>query len=466
MPQHSASILWSPPHTPGLGTLSANLVVLQIDVRHGLVHLQCLGQGLEAATYQGRRLVRGLYGQNKMTFHWDMWISLIQDLANNPEINSCLQPLHIWQLSSIRDEWWNYSTSKQTKFLSVKKNVKDMTWIHAAAFNGDNRTPGLGTLGTNVVVFPVDVHDGLVDLQCLGQGLEAATDQGWRLDFKRSTDKTLDLKSSDQRTFNLTKTCKSLWLNPCKNTPEINSSLQHLHIWQLSLRWKMNDETTGPPNHPNLSLSQDVENITSWDAAAFSDSAAPIPHTRPWPPRRQSGSISNECSWRTSLSSAPRPRPGNGDRARLASSSRVLLFKSLTFNSDMWISLIQNFASKAEIDSCLQHLHIWQLSLRWKMNDETTAPPNHPNLSLSKDVGDMTSWHAAAFSDSEEPTTHQALAPSSPIWFHLKSIFATDAFIFSASAKAWKRRQSKAGVFIQGSTVQIVITEIRRTHDI
>ena len=128
---------------------------------------------------------------------------------------------------------------RQNFFLS--KNVEDMTWIHAAAFNGDNRTPGLGTLGTNVVVFPVDVHDGLVDLQCLGQGLEAATDQGWRLDFKRPTDKTLDLKSSDQRTFNLTKTCKSLWLNPCKNNPEINSSLQHLHIWQLSLRWKMND---------------------------------------------------------------------------------------------------------------------------------------------------------------------------------------------------------------------------------
>jgi hypothetical protein len=82
-------------HTPGLVTLSANLVVLRSDVRHGLVDLQCLGQGLEAATYQGRRLARGLYGQNKMSFHSDMSISLIQDLANNPEINSCLQPLHI-----------------------------------------------------------------------------------------------------------------------------------------------------------------------------------------------------------------------------------------------------------------------------------------------------------------------------------------------------------------------------------
>ena len=75
-----------------------------------------------------------------------------------------------------------------------------------------HHTPGLGTLGANLVVLQIDVRDGLVDLQCLGQGLEAATDQGWRLDFKRPTGKTLDLKSSDQRTFNLTKTCKSLWL--------------------------------------------------------------------------------------------------------------------------------------------------------------------------------------------------------------------------------------------------------------
>jgi len=67
---------------------------------------------------------------------------------------------------------------------------------------------------------------------------------------------------------------------------------------------------------------------------------------------------------------------------------------------------------------------------------------------------------------SVEPTTHHALAPSSPIWFRPKPMFATDAFVFSASAKAWKHRQIKAGVFIQGSTVQNVITEIRGTHDI
>ena len=52
MPQHSAK---PTPHA-GLGTLGANLVVTQIDVRDGLVFLERLGQGLEAATDQGWHL--------------------------------------------------------------------------------------------------------------------------------------------------------------------------------------------------------------------------------------------------------------------------------------------------------------------------------------------------------------------------------------------------------------------------
>ena len=51
------------------------------------------------------------------------------------------------------------------------------------AFCGAHPTPGLGTLGTNLVVIQIDARDGLVFLERLGQGLEAATDQGWRLDF-------------------------------------------------------------------------------------------------------------------------------------------------------------------------------------------------------------------------------------------------------------------------------------------
>ena len=151
------------------------------------------------------------------------------------------------------------------------------------------------------------------------------------------------------------------------------------------------------------------------------------PHTRPWPPRRQSGCHTNWWSRRTSLSSAPRPRPGNGDRARLASSSRALPFKSwslksgehMTFNSDMWISLIQNLANNAESDSCWQHLHIWQLSLRWKMNYIFDNSPcderwmmklQHLQTIQTSDCKriskTLTSWHAAAFSDSAAPIPH------------------------------------------------------------
>ena len=61
---------------------------------------------------------------------------------------------------------------------------------HSAILRSPSHTPGLGALVANVVVFPVDVHDGRVYLQCLGQGLEAATDQGWRLGFTRPADKT------------------------------------------------------------------------------------------------------------------------------------------------------------------------------------------------------------------------------------------------------------------------------------
>ena len=57
-------------------------------------------------------------------------------------------------------------------------------------FSGAHHTPGLGALGTNLVLSQIDVRDGLVDFKCLGQGLEAATGQGWRPDFKGSTDKT------------------------------------------------------------------------------------------------------------------------------------------------------------------------------------------------------------------------------------------------------------------------------------
>ena len=51
-------------------------------------------------------------------------------------------------------------------------------------FCGARPTRGLGALGANVVLFQRDLCDGRIDLQRLGQGLEAATHQGRRLDFR------------------------------------------------------------------------------------------------------------------------------------------------------------------------------------------------------------------------------------------------------------------------------------------
>ena len=50
-------------------------------------------------------------------------------------------------------------------------------------FCGAHPTPGLGPFVANLVVKQIYVCDGRINLQRLGQGLEAATDQGWGLDF-------------------------------------------------------------------------------------------------------------------------------------------------------------------------------------------------------------------------------------------------------------------------------------------
>ena len=78
------------------------------------------------------------------------------------------------------------------------------------------------------------------------------------------------------------------------------------------------------------------------------------PHTRPRPPRCQSGCCTNRFLWRTRLSSVPRPRPGGSDRWRLASCSRALRTKPDFWNAPKKghstekcpISLIQNLENQ------------------------------------------------------------------------------------------------------------------------
>ena len=140
MPQHSA-ILRSPSHTPGLGTLVTNLVVVQIDVRDGRVCLQRLGQGLETETDQGWRLHPGLYRSNRD--HWNpentwhltltcesLWYRTWQTMQKSTVAYS----IYIFDNSPwIRDEWWNYRTSKPSKLVTVKGCRKHMK---TEAFSG------------------------------------------------------------------------------------------------------------------------------------------------------------------------------------------------------------------------------------------------------------------------------------------------------------------------------------------
>ena len=60
------------------------------------------------------------------------------------------------------------------------KYGKVASW-HAAAFSGAHQSPGLGALVANLVPYQIDVRDGHICLQRLGQGLETERDQGWRL---------------------------------------------------------------------------------------------------------------------------------------------------------------------------------------------------------------------------------------------------------------------------------------------
>ena len=285
----------------------------------------------------------------------------------------------------MKDEWWNSSTSKPSKLVTVTGCRESMVkWHHdmpqhLAILRSPSHTPGLGPLGTNLAVKQIDVLDGRVCLQRLGQGLETETDQGWRLHpglYRSNRDHW-----NPENTWHLALTCESLWYRTLQTMQKATVAYS-IYIfdnspcderWMMKLQHLQTVQTCHCHRMPGK-----YGKVTSWHAAAFSDSAEPIPHTRPWRPRHQCRSMTNRCSWRTRLSSAPRPRPGNGDRARLASSSRALPFKSwslksgehMTFNSDMRISLIENLANNDQKATVAYSIYIFDNSPcdeRWMM---------------------------------------------------------------------------------------------------
>ena len=247
-----------------------------------------------------------------------MWISLMRNLANNgnqprnPHFHSEIHRLH------------------------VRRSLLDQPWM--------TKLQHLQTIQT-------------CHCQRMSKTYENRSIQRWALPSK--PDHWNPEKKYMQiwkKTFN-----SNMWISLMRNlanngnqprNPHFHSEIHHLHVrrslldqpWMTKLQHLQTIQTCHCHRMPGK-----YGKVTSWHAAAFSDSAEPIPHTRPWRPRHQSGWLPTRCSWRTRLSSAPRPRPGNRDRSRLASSSRALPFKSwslksgehMTFNSDMWISLIQ-----------------------------------------------------------------------------------------------------------------------------
>ena len=112
-------------------------------------------------------------------------MSLIQKLGTWNTIQKSTVACSMYMFDNaprIKSKYCNYSTFEPSNLL-LSKNVKDMTSVHAAAFSGAHHTAGLGALGPNMVECQIDVRDGLVLLQHLDQGLEAAMDQGWRPNF-------------------------------------------------------------------------------------------------------------------------------------------------------------------------------------------------------------------------------------------------------------------------------------------
>ena len=120
-----------------------------------------------------------------ITFNSDMWISLMRNLDNNsnqprnPHFHSPSTCSKKSPRSTMNDK--TIAPPKRPN-LSLSKDAGKvwesdiMTCRSIQRFYGAHHTPGLGPLGANLAMSQIDVRDGRIYLQCLGQGLEAATD--------------------------------------------------------------------------------------------------------------------------------------------------------------------------------------------------------------------------------------------------------------------------------------------------
>ena len=178
--------------------------------------------------------------------------------------------------------------------LSLSQDVENITSWHAAAFSRAHHTPGLGALGTNLVQTQIDVCDGRVYLQRLGQGLEAATDQGWHL-VRGPFGQNLISEMLKQKDIQL-RHVESLWFKTRKNNSEIHTFIQHLYIWR-----QLNSIRDERRNYSTLKPSKllSVKGCRGRDIMTCPSIQQSPPHTRPWHPHRQSGCHTKWSPWRT-----------------------------------------------------------------------------------------------------------------------------------------------------------------------
>ena len=226
-------------------------------------------------------------------------------------------------------------------------------------------------------------------------------------------DKPWFLKCSNEKTFNWdmsnlsdSKRGKTIQKSKVWFSLYIASTYSMTYSWIASI-WQLNSIRDERWNYSTCKPSKLLtvrgcrKHMKTWhhDMPQHSAILRSPPHTRPWRPRRQSGWIPNWCMWLIRLSSVPRLRPGGSDRSRLASRSWALQTKPDYWNAqkkDIQLRHVESLWFKTwknnpEIHGFIQHLHtVWHTagfgvfdnSTRSEMNDETTAPANHPNFSL------------------------------------------------------------------------------------
>ena len=209
-----------------------------------------------------------LKSREQLTFNWDM--SNLSDSKHGKTIQKSTVSFSIYIQNDIQLDWEYLITQLDPRWTMKLQHLQTIQTSHCKRMSKTWRlhdmplhsteTTGLGALSANLARMQIDVSDGLVDFKCLGQGLEAATDQGWRLvrgPFGQN------LISEIPRTIDIQlRHVESLRFKTWKNNPEIHGFIQHLHtewhtaglgVFDNSTRSEMNDETTAPANHPNFS---------------------------------------------------------------------------------------------------------------------------------------------------------------------------------------------------------------------